>query len=250
MNRRRRITSGEFEECLTIVRNGEGFGSLFQSNMSGLAYCRYYGKKFVFTPAKSVGHNVSARQFNYFTGFSSDIISDRRYKIIKKELMHEVHFSPEPSKYYTEEVREELRKMYYKNPKPGNCPYDIAIHIRRGDVFTGKMRGRFITNKDYRSIILSMKEKYPDYSICVYSEGKIDDFSEFRDISNINFILNGDPLVSYHHLVTAKVLVTAISSYSYTAGILSKGKIYYINFKERPLNDWTILENYKPPETM
>lgn len=237
----------DLQDAVAIIRNGEGFGSLYQSIMSGFAFCRFSNKKFVYIPVQHVGHGVSSTHFNKFTGFKSDTILDKSLiKLHKRQYIAEVHKAPRPSKYYTEDVREELRKMYYTNSKPESCPYDIAIHIRRGDVTGG---GRFTENNYYKSFLIPfMKKKYPDYSICIYSEGKIEDFEDLKILGNINFILNGNPLVSYHHLVTAKILVTAVSSYSYTAGILSKGKVYYIKFGEKPMDDWTILDDYKSAE--
>jgi hypothetical protein len=234
---------------ITVSRNGEGFGSLYQCMMSGIAYCRYYNKKFIYTPVKRVDHNVSSKVFDNFTGLlalklNKDEKRDRNMEV--HEYLREVHFAVKPSVYYTKEVRDELRKMYHSTPKNEKCPFDIAIHIRRGDVIQRRQSGRFINNKDYKIIIDRLRESYPGYTIGIYSEGEPRDFKDLRE-SNIKLILNGDPLDTYHHLVTAKVLVTAKSSFSFSAAILSEGYVWYIPMKHKPLDEWKVLEDILSP---
>ena len=235
------------DEAITIIRNGEGFGSLYQCMMAGVAYCRYHNKKFIFTPARAVGHNVNPRYFNKFIGFKGDIKTCKKVKIM--EFPREVHASDKPSIYYTDAVKKELREMYYSTPKPEKCKYDIAIHIRRGDVVQKKQIARFVTTSNYIDIIRMLKEKHPGFSICIFSEGRRKDFSCLDCFEDLNYILNGDPLVTFHNLVTAKVLVTARSSFSLSAGILNQGKIYHVPYcKHRPLDNWEVLEIIKDPE--
>lgn len=231
---------------ITIVRNGEGFGSLYQCMMSGIAYCDFYNKEFIYTRVRNVGHNVDPKEFEKMTGL--DVSLNKNFKDKPKiyEFMKEVHFAQKPSIFYTKETRDKIRKLYYKNPKPKDCPFDIAIHIRRGDVVERKQNNRFITNDNYRKIILDLQKEYPEFTIGVYSEGKLDDFKQISDL-NIKIILNGNPLHTFHQLVTAKILVTAKSSFSISAGILSKGKVYYIPAKHKPLDDWIILD-FKSPD--
>ena len=45
-------------------------------------------------------------------------------------------------------------------------------------------------------------------------------------------------------MVVAEVLVTAKSSLSYSAALLNKNTIYYINFWHKPLNSWNIIDKY------
>lgn len=232
------------DEKITIIRNGEGFGSIYQSIMSGIAYCEYYNKIFIYTPVTFIGHNVSNVDFEKITGLN-ELLNCNSREIKKYEYIREVHFSKTPDIYYTEKVRNKLRNLYYKNTKIKNCKYDIAVHIRRGDVVSQKQNHRYISMIDYKNIILDLKKKYPEYSICVYSEGNIKDFKELNDL-NINYVLDGDPLYTFQNLVAAKILVTAKSSFSYSAALLSEGIIYYIPQKHKPLNNWNVLNVNSP----
>ena len=88
-----------------------------------------------------------------------------------------------------------------------------------------------------------LKEKYPSFSICIYSEGDLNDFKNL-DGPNISFKLNTCLQETFHHFVTAKILVTAKSNLSYSAAILSKNTIYCIPIlnRSRPLSHWNILD--------
>jgi hypothetical protein len=50
-------------------------------------------------------------------------------------------------------------------------------------------------------------------------------------------------------MVLADILVTGASSFSYTAGLLSEGIVYYIPFWHAPLPHWTpvdVLKKVRP----
>ena len=87
-----------------------------------------------------------------------------------------------------------------------------------------------------------MKNKFPDYSICIYSEGKVRDFRKLF-FENVHFSLNDNIENTFHDLVTSKVLVTAKSSFSYTAALLSTNIVYYIPFWCEPLDNWLMFDN-------
>ena len=113
---------------------------------------------------------------------------------------------------------------------------DIAIHIRRGDVKKG-MNDRYTNNNIYNVIIEKLIALYPNYKISIYSEGKLEDFHDIQN-NNIKIILNQSICQDFHSLVKAKVLVTAKSSFSYSAALLNENTVYYIDFWHKKLNHW------------
>ena len=159
---------------------------------------------------------------------------------IKEKFSNLVHNSNRPSRFYTKEAIDILKKYYYSTPKPDICNIDIAIHIRRGDVGKGN---RFTPNSYYNKIIKFLNSKYPEYKITIFSEGKLKNFSNISG-NNINFKLNTDIRETFHSLVSAKVLVTAKSSFSYSAAILNSNEIYYINFWHKPLDHWRKINKF------
>ena len=180
-------------------------------------------------------------ELNDFIGVKSDEDytgpTDKSHPYIK-----EIHWAKDPSIYYTTQVLDKIKKMYYSTEKPVPCKYDIAIHIRRGDVGEDtRWKGRYVSNHMYVDFINLLRKEHPNYSICIYSEGNVDDFKEFKNL-NVHFALNDDIKTTFHGLVTAKILVTAISSFSYAAALLSEGDIYtWPSTYEKPMPHWNII---------
>lgn len=215
----------------------DGFGSQYHAIMSGIAYCNNKGITYVHTPFEHVSHDVDTKKLNDFIGLpaETDIIKNIRTEAHSEE----VHWSERPSEYYTRSVIQKLRDAYYSTEKPNISSPDIALHIRRGDVDV-KDAKRFTGNEENKRIIDMLQKKYPDYSITVFSEGKRSDFDDLVS-DNVTLNLNGDITETFHSFVTAKVLVMAKSSLSYSAGILNENTIYYQHFWHKPLDHWNII---------
>lgn len=223
---------------LTITGKTDGFGSQYQSIMSGIAYASYKKYKYYHTPMNKVAHSQNHQILNNFIGVHSDINVKQSDRVnIKLPYVKEVHGANKPSLFYTKQVNEKIRSMYYSTPKPKSCPFDIAIHIRRGDVKNGF---RFTDNQTYLKYIKMLISKYPRYTIGIYSEGTESDFKILK-LPQVTFKLNLNLINTFHELVTSKILVMSKSSFSYSAGILSNGIVYYIPFWHKPLDHWKIL---------
>ncbi len=253
------------EKVYLTVDGVDGFGAGYHAILGAVAWCTHNGYVFVHTPVHlrnpSGNQNLSFygigrdKELDDFMGFKSDEDYDGEFEIqsidesskgrpgicTKKLFIKEVALAKRPSIYYTPEVLDKIRKMYYSTGKPSSGEHDIAIHIRRGDVnenmdIEGK-RARYTSDDFYVQLIKFLQENYPSYSICVYSEGEINDFKKLKNL-DINFCLNGDIKKTFHDFVTAKILVTSKSSFSYVAAILSEGIVYYIPMNEKPLDHW------------
>ena len=76
----------------------------------------------------------------------------------------------------------------------------------------------------------------------IYSQGKIEDFQGIVDLTqyNIEFHLNEFVLDTFNAMIFADVLAISKSSFSYVAGLLSNGIIYYKPFWHGPLSNWII----------
>ena len=228
----------------TITGKKDGFGAQYQSIMSGIAYCKFKNYNYIHTPLLRLSrqHTYDIKSLNNFIGIPY-INSYNNINIhVKEPFSKIVNYSSNPSKYYTNDVISTLKKYYYSTPKPNIENVDIAIHIRRGDV-TNKMKQRYTKDSYYNKIIKYLNNKYPNYNIVIFSEGKIQDFSELNG-NNISFKLNVPIEETFHSLVSSKILVTAKSSFSYCAAILNSNKIYYIDFCHKPLNHWNKISNF------
>ena len=133
---------------------------------------------------------------------------------------------------------------FAKNPKillqyckPNVGEIDVAIHIRRGDV-DSEETGRYTKNDDYVKIIDRLKITYPLYTIKIFSEGKFEDFQDLG-LAEECFLLNIDVAATFHSLVSAKVLISAKSSFSYAAALLNENTVYHpTTFWHHKLDHW------------
>ena len=223
-------------KTLTIKGKCDGFGAQYQAIMSGIAYSNYMNYTYIHTPFQKMAHDGNVEKLNEFIGIPC---SDELNVDIIVKCCGEVHFSKNPDMYYNTHVLSILQKYYYSTPKPNIIIPNIAVHIRRGDVNENNEK-RYTTNDKYKKIVSFLLEKYPYDIITIFSEGKIEDFHELQQ-ERVHFKLNDSIEESFHSLVTAKVLVTAKSSFSYSAALLNENIVYYIPFWHKPLKKWKIL---------
>lgn len=223
-------------KTLTVKGKCDGFGAQYQAIMSGIAYSNYMNYKYIHSPFQKIAHDGNPEKLNEFVGIPC---SDELNVDIIVKCCGEVHFSKTPDIYYNSHVLQVLQQYYHSTPKPTieNC--EIALHIRRGDVKENNEK-RYTTNDKYKDILSFLLEKYKNQRITIFSEGFIADFQELQQ-DRVDFKLNMTIEESFHSLVTAKVLVTAKSSFSYSAALLNPNEIYYIPFWHRPLKKWKIL---------
>lgn len=222
-------------KTLTIKGKSDGFGAQYQAILSGIAYCNYMNYKYIHTPFSRMSHNENITNLNQFIGIPPN--NETQIDIIEK-CCRDVHCSKNPEIYYTPEVLTTIRHYYYSTNKPNIIIPDIAIHIRRGDVKENNEK-RFTNNDQYKQIISVLLETYPNYNITIFSEGKKEDFNDFIH-ERIYFQLNTDIEETFHSLVSAKILVTAKSSFSYCAALLNNNDIYYLQFWHNPLKHWKL----------
>jgi len=223
---------------LTIKGKTDGFGAQYQAILSGIAFCYKHNYIYYHTPITQMEHDVDIDKANKFIGIKSFEGVNTSNSVIEIPFVREVHYCHTPSIYYTNKVLEYIRKCYYGAPKPDIKIPDIAIHIRRGDVNNYINSERYVNNSIYVKIINKLKEKYPEYSISIFSEGKFEDFKELELEENC-FKLNTDIFDSFHMLCESKVLIMGFSSFSYCAGIINNNTVYhYDSFWHKKLDHW------------
>lgn len=134
-----------------------------------------------------------------------------------------------------------------------NTPLQIAVHIRRGELFLVDSE-RMLPNEYYYTMMKNLEDiceslQIP-YQFTIYTEqptkiaaispehpgmcnrfaaAKIlsptqTDLEMFRTISNTHFKINTDPFETFIEMVDADILVCSLSSFSYTAALLKKKK--------------------------
>ena len=228
---------GNRKLIVAVSGKNDRFGSQYSAQISGFVFARRYGLIYRFSPFFGDKDSTMASEF---CGLKSDEEDDTT-------IEPDVFFHRKCSKaygnikeFFTKSAIEELRQMYHQSSKPEAIKCDVAVHIRRGDVgcidVWGKKNAdgtpyrhwlqRYDDNEYYKKAIEQIRKAHgKDVKICIFSQGRNEEFSDLID-EYITLHLNGDWRVAYHSMVKAPILVTSISEFSWTAGILSIGTVY------------------------
>lgn len=273
------------KKCIiTCNGKTDGMGAQVLAIYSAILYSKIFNLKYLHTPIKSVEHNYDndhnfANKIEDFFSFSKNehVISEipskhtiididsftlntfrlvlsylftRNSTIIFKKSHYHNYTNNHVDKYNL--IKEELKRKYYTNYKQKNnnktnsSEKTIVIHIRRGDVGIND-KERYTDNLEIKSKILQCKTYLEKENLNpifkIYSQGNENDFKDFKGIASFN--LNGNIFDDFNDMVQADILFTAKSAMSYSAALLSDGKIIYEKFWHKPLNNWIIYNSDK-----
>jgi hypothetical protein len=114
----------------------------------------------------------------------------------------------------------------------GDNQLRIVLHIRRGDISetsqgTGSGLSRWISEAFYAEVIRNLRIALgrPDLSVSVISLGEPEDFPLLGGLEGVKLCLNGTSAEDIVRLASADILVTAPSSFSFTAALGSRGVV-------------------------
>jgi hypothetical protein len=131
---------------------------------------------------------------------------------------------------------------------------NIAIHVRRGDIVPDKkdknpnLSNRWQENTYFINVLTntlkSLKKDKP-VAIYLFSQGQIEDFSEFSQFKNLQFCLHVSPMDSFMHMVYSDILITSKSSFSYKPALINNGikicpKDFWHGYPKG--NDWILVD--------
>lgn len=253
------LESYKSDNYYTAIPNiGAGIGHQMANWIAGYWFAKQLGLKFAHTP-------FSSNKWDYFLGFGegdfmlSELVK-KGYKKVKLPLFNEdntkeialqkkiidsykrkqVVFVAGQDQFYEAQygLIDEIQQKFYNAParkddvlvfEPNT--YNIAIHVRRGDIVTGQNKienhtMRWLDNEYFETVLENtIKRLKMDKQIQVYlfSQGKKEDFKEFEKFPNLHFCLDMGAMDSFLHMVHADVLITSKSSFSYKPALLNKG---------------------------
>jgi len=265
-----------------MPNSGAGIGHQMANWISGYWFAKQFGVAFAHSP-------FSSTQWEVFLGFGEDeimlqkLINKKGYKKVKLPLFDEnnlkelsliqkiinsykgkkVVFVCEQDQFYRDQfgVIKEIQQKFYNSPSRKEDKllfdlnaYNIAIHVRRGDIVAGQNKidnhtMRWMNNEYFLNTLQNTLDFInTDKKICIYlfSQGKKEDFIEFEQFSNLIYCLDMGAIDSFLHMVYADVLITSKSSFSYKPALLNKGlKIVPTNFWHGypSTNDWIQVNN-------
>lgn len=236
----------------------DGFGSQLQACFSLIAYCEYKNYNYVHKQFYRMHHNdENVENFpvvmNNFINLEHVFRSYNSLSNNEISQLHQVkegyfvHGSLKPEMFYNDKVIEKLRKCYYSNPKPDisdiykSDKFNVAIHIRRGDVSMSKYPSRFTSNDQY--ITLLKNQVWPEnVQFHLFSEGVKEDFNDIiSEFPDIQLHISENIQTTFHLLVEADHLIISKSSYCYCAALLNINKVdgtFIKSWWHKPLKKW------------
>jgi hypothetical protein len=137
------------------------------------------------------------------------------------------------------QIKQIFRANKNRNNYFNNEYLNIAVHIRRPNSHDVRPQGSDTPNRVFLNIIKKLRRIYSKKKplFHVYSQGSRENFKIF-EASDVILHLNEPIEDTFIAMVFADVLVAGTSSFSYAAGLLSEGIVYYIPFWHTPLPQW------------
>jgi hypothetical protein len=132
-------------------------------------------------------------------------------------------------------IKKKRELIYFKEDA-----FNVAIHIRRGDVNLKEYPERYVSTENIKKIYDFLNKKYTNTNFCIFTEIDENNEREFDIFKNldINILSKTDELVTFEHMVNANALVICKSTFSYVPGMYNQNDVYNINFWHKSLKNW------------
>lgn len=238
-------------EIVTNPERSDGFGAQFQTIIASVIYAELTNKKFAYTPFKAMEHNYQN---------DSDFIAKKEWLInfidnfevnngqAAKPEVNLIHFfEANLAQCINSAAFQKIKAIFRANKNINNYFNDknlnIAIHMRRPNPHDSRLDGADTPDVIFLNIINYLRTAYAPQNplFHIHSQGELESFRAFN-AADIVLHLNESIEKSFTQMVLADVLVTSRSSFSYAAGIISEGTVYYIPFWHAPLPQWISIE--------
>jgi len=233
----------------SLQERTDGFGAQFQTFIYAILYAESEGNVYVHTNIKNMEHNYDNRE-NFIEQVESLMniknnymnVNDVSLLHVKKLNIHDlIHiFDNNLDHYLNDEPIKKLKNIFWENKDRNvfkNNKLNIAVHIRRPNVYDNRIEGANTSDNYYLNVINHIRNTKENILFHIYSQGNIKNFECYKNDDTI-FHIDEELSDTYIGLVAADILVMSASSFSYSAALLSDGGIYYLPFWHSPSKKW------------
>lgn len=136
--------------------------------------------------------------------------------------------------FFSEEFRAHLRTEFLRDKPPprhfDQGTYNIAIHVRRGDILDPY---RWIKQEVFASIARRICQQHPSAAVHVFSSGPNRDGNWsaletlVNDCGGVSFHVDEYEFETWLHMVSADAFIMSKSSFSAIPAILCRGEVYF-----------------------
>ncbi len=238
--------STQNKEIVTNTERSDGFGAQFQTIIATVIYAESNNKKYVYTPFKRVAHNyynvpdfIKKKEWliNFIGNF--EINTGNARPIVNLIQFFEKNLIRCANSHALKKIKNIFRANKNVNDYFNNEHLNIAIHVRRPNPHDDRIQGANTADNVFLTTINRLRVMYSSKNplFHLYSQGNRENFTTFN-AQDVVLHLNESIEDTFSSMVLADVLVTGASSFSYAAGLLSEGIVYYMPFWHSPLPHW------------
>jgi hypothetical protein len=233
---------------ITNYINGDGFGSQFQTIICTILYAYRHDYTYLFNPIYKMEHNY-ANHPDFCNDMNEYMNLTHKYQLLKNT--EEAHKCGSDIKYtidhdidgyVTNEALMHIKECFWQNKDRnvfGNSRLNVVVHVRRPNSHDNRVMGTNTPDEYYLNLIQKIRNEYRDRNplFHIHSQGNLESFEVYRNTDTI-IKLDTDLRVSFTEMVAADILIMSASSFSYIAGYLCEGIVYYMPFWHKPRKQW------------
>ena len=256
---------------VTCTGKVDGAGAQTQAVVSVMLFARAIGAHYVHTPFAMIDHHPGsasdwAAQWERFFNFGQSEVPAATvhrlgipsvkvtspFQVTRPGILYLIPHCYETwglSSAPLPGLLAELRARFLSDKAAAAAPPQalrIAMHVRRGDVAPDGPNAQRYTctdkvNRTYEHLIAVLDRLGRPYHVTLFSQG---DPAQFQDLQDRGVAVANDldPFHTFEQLVLADVLVTAKSSFSYLAALMSQGSVLYEPFWHSSFPTWLVLD--------
>lgn len=155
--------------------------------------------------------------------------------------------------FYTPEFRKKMRDAFLQNNAhrikffAEDSPFNVAMHVRRGDVNPEKYPERWVAQSTFASLARYLCTKHPGAHIHVFSggtnwDGNWDVLEQVTDTcAKVSFHIDEHEFDTWAHFVAADALVVSQSStFGKVPAYMTAGEVYDTARKVTALDHWHV----------
>lgn len=152
--------------------------------------------------------------------------------------------------YFNNAWRDRIRSLVKPPPETTNL-FEIAVHVRRGDVTPCRYKRRYLPNHHYLQLIDQFTPTGKATHVTIYSETEsYESLDVFRQRGYDVKLDTEDLARVWSSLATADVVILSRSFFSFVPALLNSNTVVYTKFFDfEPLEGWTVADENLTKET-
>lgn len=231
---------------------GDGLGSHIQQYIFSITFAEIHGNTVYLSYNTKFEHNYTedamykTNLLNYINLHKYYGMPDAIDESTLPAIDHHYRFCESNlDKVLESETFKQLKERFFLNKVN---PYDksffnVAVHVRRPNPHDNRNEGTNTPDSYYIDVMNRIRREYKDtkpIKFHIYSQGKLEMFDIYK-ADDVLLHIDTPIIDTYDGLIFGDVLVTSASSLSYTAAMLSNGKVFFKRFWHPPYKNWIVI---------